>query len=141
MTYVAFKDIFPTVKSAVNFYIKFVHQGVVVCPYCRLKDKVYPYRKMPNIYYCRRCNNSFSIFRNSIFERSRTDIRSWFYAVYKFFNTKKGFLIRQFYREIRVSYPCALNILTKVRKGINIDKMKELFMEIIELERSSNQNK
>jgi transposase-like protein len=141
MTYVDFKNIFPTVKSAVNLYIKLVIKDKLICPYCQLKDRVNPYRKDLRFYYCRRCNNTFSIFRDSIFRRSRTDIRAWFYAIYKFFNTKKDFSIWNFHREIMVSYKCALNILTKIRTGINIDEMKDLYREIIELGCNSNQNK
>lgn len=52
---------------------------IVKCPHCG-SIKVYRRKDNGRFFTCKECNNSFSLFKGTIFEKSTTDIRKWFYA-------------------------------------------------------------
>ena len=68
---------FPTEEKAIKHFIS-IRYEVVTCPHCG-SHKVYRRKDQPKLFACKECNNSFSIFKGTIFEKSCTDIRTWFY--------------------------------------------------------------
>ena len=109
---------FPTEADAINYYINIMYQGILTCPKCGAKTKVYRYRKRIKDCQCKNCNNTFSIFSGTIFEKSSTDIRIWFLAINLFLNSQKGISARQLQHETGVTYKCAWRMLNRIRLSI-----------------------
>lgn len=121
MTFFQFLKKFPTEISIINHYIKIRYKGdKVSCHHCggvrltHLKDR-------PKNFKCHSCNNMFSIFKGTIFEKSDTDLVKWFFAIHLFLNGKKGISALQLQREIGTTYKCAWRILRKIREAMGND--------------------
>jgi transposase-like protein len=115
MTIIQFMSKFPTEEAAIDYYIKIRYNGILTCPHCCAKNKIYRYRKIKKLFHCKNCNNSFSPFKNTIFEKSSTDFRKWLYAIRLFLNARKGFPALQLQRELEVTYKTAFRIFHQVR--------------------------
>jgi len=90
MTFFEFVNKFPTEKAAIDYFFKARYHDVLTCPHCGATVKVYKDRKRAKVCHCCNCDNSFSPFSDTIFEKSSTDMRKWFYAIHLVLNGKKG---------------------------------------------------
>jgi transposase-like protein len=119
-------------KNAIAHFIKVRYSDGLVCPHCGATDWVYREKNHPKQVACRRCNDSWSVFRGTIFEKSSTDIRKWFLAMYFMLNGRKGISGKQFEREIGVTYKTAWRMLKLIRQAMSNEKEKEFFQAIVE---------
>jgi len=129
MNYKEFLKKFPDDKSAIEYFMKFKFPEGAICPNCKRKE-VKRRKDNPKFYHCNFCNYDFSIFKDTIFEKTSTDLRSWFYAIHLFLNAKKGISAKQLQREIGVTYKTAWRILHQIRKAME-DKENDKFYETI----------
>jgi transposase-like protein len=134
MTFIEFNQKFPTEKAAIDYFLKIRYKGTLTCPHCGAKVKVYRYRKRAKVCHCKNCNNSFSPFTNTIFEKSSTDMRSWFYAIHLFLNGKKGISGCQLQREIGVTYKTAWRMLKQIREAMGNNDMAKAFSALVEVD-------
>jgi transposase-like protein len=135
MTFLEFVNKFPTEKAAIDYFFKARYHDKLTCPHCGATVKVYKDRKRAKVCHCRMCDNSFSPFSDTIFEKSSTDMRKWFYAIHLVLNDKKGISSYQLEREIGVTHKTAWRMLRLIRESMgNTDMTKafECFVEIDE---------
>ena len=119
---------FPDEESAINYFIKVAYNGILTCPYCKATNKVYRYKKRPKACHCKNCNNSFSVFKNTIFEKSTTELRLWFYAIYLFLTSRKGFPANHLQRFVelifhKVTYKTAFRMFHQIRIAMQNRKL------------------
>jgi len=130
----SFFEKFPTELSVIEYFIGVRYPDGVTCPHCgAVKYKIYREPKYPKIFNCKNCFNTFSIFKDTIFEKSDTDLRKWFYAIHLMLNSKKGISGYQLQREIKVTYKTAWRMLKKIREAMSNEDL-ELFREISEID-------
>jgi len=133
MNYFEFQKKFPTEKSVIKYWIKIRYKDGIKCNHCG-SDRVSVRRDQPKVCQCNSCNNSFSIFKDTIFEDSCTDLRKWMYAIHLFLNGKKGISGYQLQREIGVTYKTAWRMLKQIRTAMGNQDNQEFINTIIEID-------
>ena len=87
-----------------------------VCPRCVGGSRGYMASR--RVHECAGCGYQSSITAGTIFHKTRTPLRSWFWAIYRMSQDKKGISALQLSQEIGVSYPTAWLMQHKIRKAI-----------------------
>lgn len=129
MNFIEFIDKFKNEKSVIDHWLKIRYKGKVTCNHCQ-SEKVYQRGKNLKIFDCNGCNNTFSPFKDTIFEKTTTDLRKWMYAIHLFLNGKKGISGLQLKREIGVTYKTAWRMLHQIRFAMG-NKEHEKFTETV----------
>lgn len=134
MTFFDFMIKFPTEKAVIKYFLKIRYNDVLICPHCGSKVRVQHRNDNLKLCNCHNCNNTFSPFKNTIFEKSSTDLRKWFYAIHLFLNSKKGISGLQLQREIGVTYKTAWRMLKQIRSAMGNTDMTKAFEAMVEID-------
>ena len=133
MNFLEFNKKFATELDCINYFVQIRYGKNPTCNHCS-STKVRHRKDQPKLFDCTSCKNTFSIFKGTIFEKSDTDLRKWFYAIHLFLNSKKGISGYQLKREIGVTYKCAWRILHLIRKAMGNEETKELIGSLVEVD-------
>jgi transposase-like protein len=133
MVFKEFLKRFPDDNAVIEYFIKTKYPQSVKCPHCGSVTVIHR-KDYPKLFQCNTCNNSFSIFKDTIFEKTTTDLTKWFYVIYLFFNTKKGISAVQLQHEIGVTYKCAWRILHQIRKAMAEENPQGFYEAMIEID-------
>src|SRR3974377_999791 len=87
-----------------------------VCPRCGGRSRGYMASR--SVHECAGCGHQSSVTAGTIFHKTRTPLTSWFWAIYRMSQDKKGISALQLSKEIGVSYPTALLMQHKMRKAM-----------------------
>ena len=90
----------------------------VQCPICQ-KITNYYRRTGRKSYSCEFCGNEIFPTAGTIFHKSETPLRSWFYAIFLMANTRCGISAKQLQRELGVTYKTAWRMFTQIRSLMN----------------------
>lgn len=122
MKFQEFKKKFPSEPKIVEYFCNIRYGDDFKCRHCGSADiyATYDNRKMQ----CPACKNTFSVFAGTIFEKSSTDLKKWFYAIHLFLNGKRGISALQLQREIGTTYKTAWRILRQIRLAMGNKKKK-----------------
>lgn len=77
-------------------------------PHYRIRSK--------RVYGCEFCGTQVSPTADTIFHKSRTPLRDWFYAMFLMASTRTGISAKQLERELGVTYKTAWRMFTQIRK-------------------------
>ena len=134
MTIYQFISKFPTEESAISHFYQIRYNGILTCPHCGSTDKVYRCNNRIKACRCKNCDNMFSPFKDTIFEKSTTDLRKWFLAIHLLLNARKGFSAKHLQREIGVTYKTAWSMLNKIRLAMGNESDRKAFSKIVEVD-------
>ncbi len=98
--------------------------GVTKCDKCGIDRKHYRVRGR-TAYACDHCGNHIYPLAGTIFEKSTTSLRLWFYAMYLMSSTRCGISAKQIQREIGVSYKTAWRMFRQIRTLMSEDLQLE----------------
>jgi transposase-like protein len=133
MTYKEFLKRFPTEKAIIGYFIRIRYPEGIKCNHCG-SDKVYHRNKEYKMFDCNGCGRGFSVFKDTIFEHTSTDLQKWFFAIHLFLNAKKGISAKQLQRETGVTYKTAWRILKQIRKAMEDKNNDNLYETIVEID-------
>jgi hypothetical protein len=131
MTFLDFNQLFPTEKAAIDYFLRVRYGDTLTCPRCGAKVKVYRYRELAKACHC---NNSFSPFSGTIFEKTTTSLVKWFYAVHLLLNGKKGISGLQLQREIGCTYKTCWRMLHRIRAAMGNADTAKAFSVLVEID-------
>ena len=88
--------------------------GITMCPKCRVERK---HHRVGNrtAYACDHCGNHRYPRAGTIFEKSSTSLKIWFYAMYLMGSTRCGISAKQVQRETGVTYKTAWRMFNQIR--------------------------
>lgn len=91
------------------------------CPKCEREAKWYPI-KSERAYSCQWCGHHIHPTVGTLFEKSRTSLQLWFYAIYLFTTTRHGVSGKELQRQLGVTYKCAYRMGQQIREHMaNVD--------------------
>ena len=85
------------------------------CPKCEREGKYHRVKKRP-VYECQWCGHQISPMVGTPFQKSRTSLRKWFYAMYLFTTSRHGVPAKELQRQLGVTYKCAWRMGHEIRK-------------------------
>ena len=106
---------FPTDDACLEHLWKTRFGDEVECEKCGKTGKFYRLRK-ELAYSCPRCGHHIHPMVGTPFEKTRTPLQKWFYAMYLFTTTRHGVSAKELQRQLGVTYKTAWRIGHEIRK-------------------------
>lgn len=88
--------------------------GVTTCSKCKVERKHYRVSGR-TAYACDHCGNHIYPLAGTIFEKTTTDLKLWFHAMFQMGSTKCGISAKQIQRETGVTYKTAWRMFKQIR--------------------------
>ena len=109
-----FNHLFPNEDACLDYIKDAIYPDGIVCRNC---DDTRHYRlSNRKAYSCQKCGTHVYPLAGTIFEKSSTPLKSWFYAMYLMASTRTGISAKQLERELGVTYKTAWRMFTQIRK-------------------------
>ena len=97
--------------------------GITYCETCQQDRKHYKITGRP-VYSCDHCGTQISPMAGTIFEKSTTSLRLWYYAMYLMASTRCGISAKQIQRETGVTYKTAWRMFRQIRSLLSESDMQ-----------------
>lgn len=134
-TITQFNEQFPDDDACLDWLMEKRYPGALAtCSYCRVERKHHRITTK-KAYACGHCGTFISPMAGTIFEKSSTSLRLWFYAMYLISATRCGVSAKQIQREMGVTYKTAWRTFKQIRsmlgqeetiggpdKGVEVDE-------------------
>ncbi len=119
-----FNEDFPDDNACLDFLVREIYPEGIPCRTCAQPRKHHKLRKR-KAYSCDHCGTHVYPMAGTVFEKSRTRLKSWFYAIYLMSSTRCGISAKQLERELGVTYKTAWRIFKQIRAllGEEIEKL------------------
>lgn len=106
---------FPDDDTCLNHLMQIRYGFELDCPKCSKHGKFSRIRKQP-AYQCAWCGHHIHPMAGTPFERSRTPLQKWFYAMYLFTTSRHGVPAKELQRQLGVTYKTAWRMGHEIRK-------------------------
>jgi transposase-like protein len=110
-----FDKFYPTDESCLDKIFKLKHKNSTNCHKCNNKFSYYKLNGL-KLYSCAYCGHNIAPTANTIFHKSSTSLKDWFYAIYLFSVSKNGVSGKELERQLGVTYKTAWRIANRIRK-------------------------
>ncbi len=97
--------------------------GITECAKCGVERKHYRVNGR-TAYACDHCGNHVYPLAGTVFEKSTTSLRLWFYAMYLMGSTRCGISAKQIQRETGVTYKTAWRMFRQIRSLLSEDDLQ-----------------
>jgi transposase-like protein len=114
-TFTQFVKLYPDDNSCLEEIKILLIKNNSKCPSCGKTTKFYKIKNRP-AYTCKYCRYQLYPLANTIFEKSSTSLRIWFYVMFIMTQTKARISIKQLQEETGVTYKTAWRIYTSIKK-------------------------
>ena len=116
-TFKQFQAEYPDDASCLDQIMKEQYGGTSFdCPACGAESKFHRMTKRRG-YACQHCGHHIYPCVGTIFEKSRTPLTSWFFAMYLFTSTRHGVAAKELERQIGCTYKTAWRMAHELREA------------------------
>jgi transposase len=111
---------FPDDHACLDYIRDLIYPDGIECRGC---ERVTKHHRLNGrkAYSCDRCGTHVYPLAGTIFEKSRTPLKSWFYAMHLIASTRCGISAKQLERELGVTYKCAWRMFHQIRDLMDED--------------------
>jgi transposase len=115
-----FDKMFPTEDSCLEWLKNYLYPDGIFCDKC---ERITKHHKIAGrrSYSCDYCGHHVHPTAGTIYHKSSTPLRTWFYAVFKMASTRCGISAKQIQRETGVTYKTAWRMFKQIRSMLNED--------------------
>lgn len=106
---------FPDDNACLDYIFQQHFGGMVACPKCGVAEPKYYRVRSKKVYECKDCGNQISPLANTIFHKSETPLKKWFYAMYMFSVSRNGVSGKELERTLGVTYKTAWRMCKQIR--------------------------
>lgn len=106
---------FPDDDACLNFMFKRIYSSLPACPKCGVVNPRYYRVRGRKCHACNDCGYQLSPLANTIFHKSDTSLKKWFYAIYLFSVGKNGVSAKEIERHLGVTYKTAWRMAKQIR--------------------------
>lgn len=110
-----FNELFPDDDTCLDFMFKQTYASMPACLKCGVMEPRYYRVRGRKCYECKDCGNQIHPLGGTIFHKSSTSLKDWFYVVYIFSVSKNGVSAKEVERHLGVTYKTAWRIAKQVR--------------------------
>lgn len=114
-TVLEFMKRFPDDDTCLDHLMAVKYGEILTCPKCDKVGKFHRIKKIP-AYACQFCGHHIHPMAGTPFEKSRTPLQKWFYAMYLFTTSRHGVPAKELQRQLGVTYKCAWRMGHEIRK-------------------------
>lgn len=109
-----FNDKYPNDDVCLEEIFNHRYENLEVCPHC---EKAFKYYRVKNrkCYKCAYCGHELHPLADTIFHKSSTSLKNWFFAIYLFANSKNGVSAKELERHLGVTYKTAWRMAKQIR--------------------------
>lgn len=104
---------YPSDNACLNEIFKNRYGSLKKCPNCKTEAKFFRVKNR-KCYACQ-CGHQLHPLANTIFHKSDTSLRNWFFAIFLFANSKNGVSGKELERQLGVTYKTAWRIAKQIR--------------------------
>jgi transposase-like protein len=115
-----FQDKFPDDTVCLDEFFKQRYGDLECCPECLKPFKYYRYKNR-KLYSCAFCGNDIAPLADTIFHKSSTSLKTWFFAIFLFTHSKNGVSAKELQRQLGVTYKTAWRIAKQIRQLFSPD--------------------
>src|SRR5476651_910791 len=134
LTVETFLERFPSDEACLEYLKeKRYPGGITYCAKCEQDRKHHRVTGRP-AYACDYCGSMISPMAGTIFEKSSTSLRLWFYAMYLMGSTRCGISAKQIQRETGVTYKTAWRMFRQIRSLLSENTDMQLEGEAVEMD-------
>lgn len=105
---------FPNEDTCLEFLYEVQYENSLRCPKCRSIDKFY--RISTRQAYSCKCGYQVYPRAGTIFHKSTTSLKNWFFAIFLMSSSKNGVSAKEIQRQVGVTYKCAWRMQRQIRK-------------------------
>ncbi len=117
ISFLEFQQMFDKEEKCWNYLIQKRWPKGFICPKCQ--HNRYYFLKKRRLFQCQNCRSQVSVIANTIFHKTRTPLKKWFWAIYLVAQQKKGTSALQLMKFLSLkSYETAWLILQKIREAM-----------------------
>ncbi|MBI2856418.1 MAG: IS1595 family transposase [Chloroflexi bacterium] len=127
-TLAQFNEMFPDEGTCLDLVVDILYPAGINCRMC---EEITKHHRLTDrkAYSCRECRTQVYPLAGTIFAKSSTPLKSWFYAMYLMASTRTGISAKQLERELGVTYKTALRMFRQIRDLMN-ENTSQLFGEV-----------
>jgi transposase-like protein len=92
-----------------------------ICPHCGVvgcANKFHGKAHRPGVYFCKACEQQFTVTVGTLFERSHLPLNKWLLAIHLMTASKKGISAMQLSRMLSMTYKSAWFMCMRIREGM-----------------------
>lgn len=106
---------FPTDDACLDYIFHKQYGAPPACTKCGVVDPKYYRVRNRKCYECKDCGYQLSPLANTIFHKSETDLKKWFFAMYMFSVSRNGVSAKELERTLGVTYKTAWRMAKQIR--------------------------